>query len=107
MSVKSCYERFKNYLKKRKLKSYFSKYISKDDMNEIIETFNSGSDDIIGKLNKKAKYNTYEILVLYTKESQIQKWLEKIISRLTENNYMISDFFGNFLFAYRNFIKMY
>lgn len=85
----------------KELEKCFSKYLGKKGVSEIDEILNSGTENLIDELNKKKQLKTYEILVLYTKEFDIQKWLETVIPKLIANNYIISDFFGNFLFAYR------
>ena len=86
----------------KEIEKDFSKYISKESISEILEVFNNAeSEDVMAELNKKAELNNYEIIVLYTNESDIQKWLEKMIPKLKANHYMISPFFGNFLFASR------
>ena len=86
----------------KELEKFFSKYLSKKDISEINEVFNSGSKNPIDELNKRKESKPYEILVLYTKEVDVQKWLETVIPKLVANNYVISEFFGNFLFSYRN-----
>lgn len=88
--------------KSKEIEKSFSKYLSKDSIAEILETFdNTKSEKILDEFNKKAELKTYEIIVLYTKEYDVQKWLEKVIPKLKANNYVISSFYGNFLFADR------
>ena len=86
--------------KPKELEKAFSKYLSKDAISEMTEIFqNTDSADIMDELNKKEELKTYEIIVLYTKEVDIQKWLETAITKLMANNYIISTFFGNFLWT--------
>lgn len=88
--------------KSKEIEKSFSKYLSKDSIAEILETFdNTESEKILDEFNKKAELKTYEIIVLYTKEYDVQKWLEKVIPKLKANNHVISSFYGNFLFADR------
>ena len=77
------------------------KYFSKGSVSKMLNGFNSEPDDITDELWKKAEVKTYEISVFYTKELDVQKWLERLIPKLIENNYIIDSFFGNFLFAFR------
>ena len=66
----------------KEIEKDFSKYISKESISEILEVFNNAeSEDVMAELNKKAELNNYEIIVLYTNESDIQKWLEKMIPK--------------------------
>ena len=89
--------------KTKELEKAFSKYLSKDAISEMTEIFQKTEpSDIMDELNKKEELKTYEIIVLYTKETDIQIWLETAIPKLMANNYIISTFFGIFLFAYRN-----
>ncbi len=51
----------------KEIEKYFSKYISKESISEILEVFNNAeSEDVMAELNKKAELNNYEIIVLYT-----------------------------------------
>ena len=76
----------------KEIEKDFSKYISKESISEILEVFNNAeSEDVMAELNKKAELNNYEIIVLYTNESDIQKWLEKMIPKwYPRDNQMIT-----------------
>ena len=82
--------------KTKELEKAFSKYLSKDAISEMTEIFQKTEpSDIMDELNKKEELKTYEIIVLYTKETDIQIWLETAIPKLMANNYIISTFFRN------------
>ena len=59
--------------KPKELEKAFSKYLSKDAISEMTEIFQKTEpSDIMDELNKKEELKTYEIIVLYTKETDIQ-----------------------------------